>query len=237
VICDSLCVVVVVVILQELCCIVLSLCLCLCSVLNQQFLYDEIAAETNLSFDQLVFLLAERVFIHYKNQASYMLFDWGLKDELVGIQRVWSHRIEGRKNNNNNNNNEKSRRGGGGQSVCLDGNCVVVVVFNNVVVLFVHVLPSQGVPQMDNIHRYAHLMSQRTLMLSGRPVDMHLLLSQQISNFFRLNLDEVLLKFEASVRVFAWSWCLDVDVLLNWTSVDFGLILVGFVPPRRICVH
>ncbi len=35
-------------------------------------------------------------------------------------------------------------------------------------------------------------------MLCGRTVDLHLILSQQISGFFRSNLDEVLLKFESS---------------------------------------
>ncbi len=103
---------------------------------------------------------------------------------------------------------------------------------------------------MDNIHRYAHLMSQRTLMLSGRPVDMHLLLSQQISNFFRLNLDEVLLKFEASVRVllslffFFFFWL--VFFFFFFFCVSVLVVCVCFIDfescwcraiPHRICVH
>jgi len=51
-------------------------------VLNQQFLYDEIEAETNLVFDQFVFLLSEEVFAHYKNLAAYMKLDKEFKDKL-----------------------------------------------------------------------------------------------------------------------------------------------------------
>jgi cytoplasmic FMR1 interacting protein len=51
-------------------------------VLNQQFLYDEIEAETNLVFDQFVFLLSEELFAHYKDVAAYMILDKDFKDKL-----------------------------------------------------------------------------------------------------------------------------------------------------------
>jgi len=38
--------------------------------LRQQFLYDEIEAEVNLCFDQLVFQVSEQIYSHYKIQAS-----------------------------------------------------------------------------------------------------------------------------------------------------------------------
>ena len=38
--------------------------------LNQQFLYDEIEAEVNLCFDQLVYKLSEQVYGYFKGQAS-----------------------------------------------------------------------------------------------------------------------------------------------------------------------
>lgn len=40
------------------------------SSLKQQFLYDEIEAEVNLCFDQLVYKLSEQIYYHYKAQAS-----------------------------------------------------------------------------------------------------------------------------------------------------------------------
>jgi cytoplasmic FMR1 interacting protein len=43
--------------------------------LNQQFLYEEIEAEVNLAFDQLIYLLSEEVFKHYKTLAAHQLVD------------------------------------------------------------------------------------------------------------------------------------------------------------------
>ena len=51
-------------------------------VLNQQHLYDEIEAETNLVFDQFVFLLSEEAFSHYKNIAAYLKLDKDFKEKL-----------------------------------------------------------------------------------------------------------------------------------------------------------
>jgi len=44
-------------------------------ILQRRFLYDEIEAEMNLVFDQLVFKLSEQIFRHYKVQASQLLLD------------------------------------------------------------------------------------------------------------------------------------------------------------------
>jgi len=43
--------------------------------LNQSFLYEEIEAEVNLCFDQLVYKLADKTFNHYKRLASAALLD------------------------------------------------------------------------------------------------------------------------------------------------------------------
>ncbi len=40
------------------------------SSLHQRFLYDEIEAEVNLCFDQLVYKLSEQIYAHFKTQAS-----------------------------------------------------------------------------------------------------------------------------------------------------------------------
>jgi cytoplasmic FMR1 interacting protein len=112
------------------------------SVFGQRFLYDEIEAETNLSFDQLVYLLSERIFVHFKDQAAYILFDKDLKDGLRDIRR--------------------------------------------------------GVPEMNNTGGFAQLMSQRNIMLMGRSVDLHEVLSQHVSAFMRKNIDLILAKFESS---------------------------------------
>ena len=54
---------------------------------KKQFLYDEAEAEANLSFEQLVFSLAEHIYIHYKNHASYLLFDKDFRIGLKGINK------------------------------------------------------------------------------------------------------------------------------------------------------
>jgi len=44
-------------------------------ILNQQFLYDEIEAEANLVFDQLVFLISDEMYSYYKNFAASNTLD------------------------------------------------------------------------------------------------------------------------------------------------------------------
>ncbi|OQS06286.1 p53 inducible protein [Thraustotheca clavata] len=43
--------------------------------LEQQFLYDEVEAEANLCFEQLVFLLSDRVYMHFKNIGASSLLE------------------------------------------------------------------------------------------------------------------------------------------------------------------
>ncbi len=47
--------------------------------MGQRFLYDEIEAEVNLAFDQLVFNLSEEIFKYYKGVATTLLLDKSLK--------------------------------------------------------------------------------------------------------------------------------------------------------------
>lgn len=53
--------------------------------LKQQFLYDEIEAEVNLCFDQLVFKLSEQIYTHFKTQASSILLDKPYKFQLEQV--------------------------------------------------------------------------------------------------------------------------------------------------------
>lgn len=55
--------------------------------LSQQFLYDEIEAECNLAFDQLVFTLSEEIFKYYKSVAASVLVDKPLKDAYAALKR------------------------------------------------------------------------------------------------------------------------------------------------------
>ncbi|KAN0039438.1 hypothetical protein ACTA71_001632 [Dictyostelium dimigraforme] len=50
--------------------------------LNQRFLYDEIEAELNLCFDQLLYKLSGKVYTHFKTQASSILLDKPYKTQL-----------------------------------------------------------------------------------------------------------------------------------------------------------
>lgn len=50
--------------------------------LHQRFLYDEIEAEVNLAFDQLVFKISEQIYTYFKIQASSILLDKPYKQQL-----------------------------------------------------------------------------------------------------------------------------------------------------------
>ncbi|KYQ91088.1 component of SCAR regulatory complex [Tieghemostelium lacteum] len=50
--------------------------------LNQRFLYDEIEAELNLCFDQLLFKLSGKIYAHFKVVASSILLDKSYKTQL-----------------------------------------------------------------------------------------------------------------------------------------------------------
>lgn len=47
--------------------------------LNQQYLYNEIEAEANLVFDQLIYLVSDEVYTYYKNVAAASCLDKGFK--------------------------------------------------------------------------------------------------------------------------------------------------------------
>jgi cytoplasmic FMR1 interacting protein len=51
-------------------------------VLRQRFLYDEIEAEVNLCFDQLIFKISEQIYTYFKIQASSILLDKPYKQQL-----------------------------------------------------------------------------------------------------------------------------------------------------------
>lgn len=50
--------------------------------LNTRFLYDEIEAEVNLCFDQLLFKLSDEIFTWFKIQASTILMDKPYRAQL-----------------------------------------------------------------------------------------------------------------------------------------------------------
>ncbi|KAJ1446360.1 cytoplasmic fragile-X interacting family-domain-containing protein [Pelagophyceae sp. CCMP2097] len=56
-------------------------------VLNQRFLYDEIEAEVNLVFDQLVFLLSDHAYSHYKDVAAQRRLDAQLRERLGAARK------------------------------------------------------------------------------------------------------------------------------------------------------
>ncbi|KAJ3433774.1 cytoplasmic fmr1-interacting protein-related [Anaeramoeba flamelloides] len=55
-------------------------------VLKQKFLYDEIEAEVDLTFDQLVFVLTEEIYSYYKNVASIKQLDNVYKHEIKKLK-------------------------------------------------------------------------------------------------------------------------------------------------------
>merc|ERR1719193_1918566 len=55
-------------------------------VFKSQFLYDEIEAEMNLVFTQVLFHLTRKLFDHYKNQATMMLIDKPYYRQMTKLQ-------------------------------------------------------------------------------------------------------------------------------------------------------
>eukprot|EP01104_Vermistella_antarctica_P000182 TRINITY_DN1020_c1_g4_i1.p1 TRINITY_DN1020_c1_g4~~TRINITY_DN1020_c1_g4_i1.p1 ORF type:complete len:1278 (-),score=381.80 TRINITY_DN1020_c1_g4_i1:98-3931(-) len=50
--------------------------------LHQRFLYDELEAETNLVFEQLVVMATDMIYVHFKSQASSIQLDHSYKKQL-----------------------------------------------------------------------------------------------------------------------------------------------------------
>ena len=63
-------------------------------VLNQRFLYDEIEAELNLVFDQLVFLVADYAYSHHKDNAAASCLDETYVDRLRKTRKASAHLVE-----------------------------------------------------------------------------------------------------------------------------------------------
>eukprot|EP00629_Pelagomonadales_sp_RCC1024_P017002 CAMPEP_0119275140 /NCGR_PEP_ID=MMETSP1329-20130426/13283_1 /TAXON_ID=114041 /ORGANISM="Genus nov. species nov., Strain RCC1024" /LENGTH=1260 /DNA_ID=CAMNT_0007275501 /DNA_START=313 /DNA_END=4095 /DNA_ORIENTATION=+ len=56
-------------------------------ILSQRFLYDEIEAEVNLVFDQLIFLISDHVYSYYKDVIGSRLIDGPYKERLLQVQK------------------------------------------------------------------------------------------------------------------------------------------------------
>src|SRR5690606_12917256 len=56
------------------------------TVFRQQHLFDEIEAEVNLVFDQLIFTLYRKIFDYYKNKASSILLDKPFQRKMEAIR-------------------------------------------------------------------------------------------------------------------------------------------------------
>ena len=64
--------------------------------LKSQFLYNEIEAEVNLAFDQLIFKLANAIYTTYKTQASSLLLDNQFRNQLEPIVNTKLYPIKDR---------------------------------------------------------------------------------------------------------------------------------------------
>ena len=61
-------------------------------VLGQQFIYDEIEAEVNLVFDQLIALVCDTLFSYHKDVAAGTLLDKPYRERIENLKRVKSRR-------------------------------------------------------------------------------------------------------------------------------------------------
>mmetsp|Transcript_39820 Transcript_39820/g.66707 ORF Transcript_39820/g.66707 Transcript_39820/m.66707 type:complete len:1295 (-) Transcript_39820:208-4092(-) len=114
--------------------------------LDQRYLFDEIEAEVNLAFDQLLHHLSNEIFKYFKTLAGSILLDNRLEMAF-----------------------EKFR---------------------------------QGVLKVP-VSRYTTLMSQQTVRLLGRVVNLQVLLGQYVLKKFRKNISGILQKFESQPLSYA----------------------------------
>mmetsp|Transcript_3212 Transcript_3212/g.4850 ORF Transcript_3212/g.4850 Transcript_3212/m.4850 type:complete len:1295 (+) Transcript_3212:39-3923(+) len=111
------------------------------SYLDQRYLFDEIEAEVNLAFDQLLIHLSREIFFYFKTLAGSILIDCNFKQAY-----------------------DRFKSG------------------------------SLRVP----VSRYTTLMSQQTVRLLGRVVNLQVLLAQHVLNNFRKNIRGIIKKFQSS---------------------------------------
>lgn len=65
--------------------------------LNQQFLFDEVEAEVNLAFDQLIFNVAKQMFVYAKNLASQLMLDKGYKAQLQHLYKNTKFEVDNKR--------------------------------------------------------------------------------------------------------------------------------------------
>ena len=66
-------------------------------VLSQRFLYDEIEAEVNLVFDQLIFLISDHVYSYYKDNIGSRTIDGPYRERLFLMRRAYSLDVPARR--------------------------------------------------------------------------------------------------------------------------------------------
>lgn len=120
------------------------------TVLKRKFLYDEIEAEVNLIFEQLVHLLAEKIYLYYRYKASSQYFQKSVRLEISKAINKYSDKKQW----------------------------------------------SDYQINYQSDHHYITLMTQKSVQLLGREINLSFLLSQRIILAIRKSLDFAFTTYE-----------------------------------------
>ena len=159
--------------------------------LHQQFLYDEIEAEVNLCFDQLIFKLSNSIYKQFKIQASNIILEDNFKSSLEQIFSTLIPVINTQNQSSSSSssllNNTSQPQGHDNMTSSSSANC-----FSN---------SSSIINGYLKFHfpysKFHVLLSQRHYQLLGRFFNLNHLISQRINNLLRKNIDNAISRFEA----------------------------------------
>lgn len=136
--------------------------------LKQRFLFDEIEAEVKLVFEQVVFLMADSLYAHFKSSASHMFLEKLYRTRLQELRR-------GKK---------KSTGLLTLQSAAAQGKLKALNVKSN---RYLEV----------EYRRYGGILSERAFHLLGRNVDLSRLIANQLNQYIAADLSIVLRRYES----------------------------------------
>ena len=178
--------------------------------LGQRYVFDEIEAEVNLVFDQLLFLLNKTIYAHFKNAAAMNCLDKvsRVRLEKAAVQIAKDYDKAARKQLRKTKSSmdakaaqheayaesEDRRHHGLGS-----GNKPGFVHLASFGISDVQTSSSTPLPTFAPVdrERYESIMSQRHVQLLGRSIDLNALLRQRVNESLRKDVEAAVYKFES----------------------------------------
>ncbi len=148
--------------------------------LRRQHIYQEIEGEANLVLDQLIFMLSDEMYSHYKDRAAVGALDKEYKTRLNGLARQYARPQV----------HYHSCR----VKLFLELLCKLILTHCHFLLFF-----QSGGDYFSVVRRrYEIPIGQRHVMLLGRTIDFTYLVTQRVNATLKRDLDLAVKKFEAS---------------------------------------